>query len=307
MLIDLLRQITSPSMTVQGLATEWLDDAQHRLRPDWFKEAKRLLTKEILPTIGSRRAKSVARLDLVRVIEGLRHRPSVARNTHIVLSAMWGWGLQTGRVQSNPMVSLRRVRANARDRVLDEGELQAIWAATADGSAHSRIVRLLMLTGCRRDEIGHLRWSEVRADRIELPGDRTKNHRPHQVPLCALALAQLPKRRTTWPFVFGRRKASGFTGWSRCKARLDERSGVTAWTLHDLRRSFVTHAAERRLAHTDVIEAFINHASGVRGGVAGVYNRSHLWNERVALAKAWATSFDPPGVSPPVPSDHPAQ
>jgi integrase len=291
MLLNLIRHITSPSMTVQGLATDWMNDAQHRLRPDWFKEAKRLLTKEVLPTMGHLRAKSIARLDLVRVIEGLRHRPSVARNTHIVLSAMWGWGLQTGRLQSNPMVSLKRVRANSRDRVLDEAELRAIWASTADGHDFSRIVRLLMLTGCRRDEIGHTRWSEVRSDRIELPGDRTKNHRPHQVPLCALALAQLPRRRTTWPFVFGRRKASGFTGWSRCKARLDERSGVVGWTLHDLRRSFVTHCAERRLAQTDVIEAFVNHQSGVRGGVAGIYNRSHLWAERVELAAKWADTF----------------
>lgn len=201
---------------------------------------------------------------------------------------MWNWGLQTGRVEHNPMVSLRRVQARSRERVLDMDELQAIWSATADGHGFSRITRLLLLTGCRRDEVGNLRWNEVRADRLALSGDRTKNHRPHQVPLAPLALQQLPRQRKGYPWVFGRTRDAGFSGWSRCKERLDKRSGVTGWILHDLRRSFVTHAAERRLAAVDVIEAFVNHQSGVRGGVAGIYNRSLLWEERVILATRWA-------------------
>jgi integrase len=269
MLLNLFHRISTPALTVQTLANEWLQDAQPRLRPNWFKEAKRLLSKEVLPILGPTRANKVGRLDVVRIIEGLRHRPSIARNTHIVLSAIWGWGLQTGRVGHNPMDSLKRVAARSRERVLDMDELAALWSATGDGSDFSRIVRLLMLTGCRRDEIGDLRWGEVRADRLDLPGDRTKNHRQHQVPLCAVALAQLPTQRKGWPFVFGRTRDSGFSGWSRCKQRLDERSGVTGWTLHDLRRSFVTHAAEMRLAPVDVIEAFVNHVSGVSRSPAG--------------------------------------
>ena len=279
----IISHISSPSITVQTLAEDWLANAEPRLRPDWFKEAKRLLTKEALPVLGSCRAGKVAKLDIVRVIEASRCR----RSLHIVLSAMWNWGLQTGRVEHNPMVSLKRVAARSRERVLDMDELTALWSATADGSDFSRIVRLLILTGCRRDEIGDLQWSEVRSDRLALPGDRTKNHRPHMVPLAALAAQQLPPQRKGYPWVFGRTRDAGFSGWSRCKERLDERIGVTGWTLHDLRRSFVTHAAEMRLAPVDVIEAFVNHVSGVRGGVAGVYNRSKLWDERVQLAQKW--------------------
>ena len=153
--------------------------------------------------------------------------------------------------------------------------MRAIWQATADGRDYSAIIRLLMLTGCRVAEIGGLRWEEVTDDAIELPGARTKNARPHVLPHTMPVRAILDGRERNGEFVFGRVSTRPFTGWSVSKAELDERLGdtVEAWTHHDLRRTAATKMADMGIA-PHVIEAVLNHVSGHKHGVAGIYNRS---------------------------------
>src|SRR4051794_19738715 len=123
-------------------------------------------------------------------------------------------------------------------------------------------------------------WSELDLERAlwRLPGSRTKNHRAHDVPLPTQAVALLAARRRVGDrdAVFGRSlDGAGFSGWSQCKRALDAAVGLPEWKLHDLRRSAVTHMAEIGI-EPSVIEAAINHISGTRAGVAGVYNRSAL-------------------------------
>src|SRR5262249_43046379 len=159
---------------------------------------------------------------------------------------------------------------------------------------YGRIVRLLILTGQRREEIGALGWSEIDAVKrqIEFPETRTKNHRAHIVPLIDEAEAILAsiERREDRDLVFGRRKGS-FSGWGKAKIELDARIAVARkaagirkpmphWVLHDVRRSFVTHLNERKLALPHVIEATVNHVSGHLAGVAGVYNKALYLAER---------------------------
>lgn len=126
---------------------------------------------------------------------------------------MFGWALRTGRLDTNPMAGLGRPRAPTRDRVLGVPELRAVFAAAGD-TGFGRIVRLMIVTGCRRDEVGWLRWEEVVGDTLRLPATRTKNHRAHDVPVPDAGL--LPPRRPGWPFVFGQTRRAGFSGWSRC-------------------------------------------------------------------------------------------
>ena len=133
-----------------------------------------------------------------------------------------------------------------------------------------------MLTGQRRDEIGSLRWSEINFSNrvIKLDGARTKNGRTHLIPLSADSLAMLESitQLDDREFVFGQGQG-GFAGWSKGKAALDQACGVKGWTLHDLRRTAATRMAESGvLPH--VIEAVLNHVSGHKSGVAGIYNRS---------------------------------
>jgi integrase len=154
------------------------------------------------------------------------------------------------------------------------------------------------LTGQRRSEIGDLRWSEIDLAKrqVELPGTRTKNGRPHLVPLPQAACATLANapRRHDRDFVFGI-GAGGFSGWSKSKADLDRRIAAAAkdanpmapWTLHDLRRTFATHVSEHALAPPHVVEAIVNHISGAKAAEAGVYNRATYLSEKRRALDLW--------------------
>ena len=139
-------------------------------------------------------------------------------------------------------------------------------------------------------EIGGLRWSEIDLETgaIHLPAERTKNGKAHMVPLSkpARAILQSRPRLAGRDHVFG--LGEGFSGWSASKAALDASLPKLAdWTLHDLRRTAVTSMAELGTA-PHVIEAVVNHLSGTKGGIAGVYNRANHYNERREALELWA-------------------
>jgi integrase len=152
--------------------------------------------------------------------------------------------------------------------VVKPEELAAIWRA-AGNDDFGRIVKLLMFTGQRREEIAAVAWSELDPERRlwTIPGARTKNKREHEVPLSDQALALIPERRPGRDLVFGRGKG-GFSGFSNCKDRLDKATGIAPWRLHDLRHSWVTNAAEIGV-EPHIIEACVNHQSGHKAGIAG--------------------------------------
>ena len=150
--------------------------------------------------------------------------------------------------------------------MLTPAELAQLWRGLGEGQ-FADIVRLLLLTGQRRNEIGGLRWSEIdlAANVIRLPPERTKNKRPHEVPLAPQAreIIERQRRRNDREFLFG---LTGFTGWAEGKAALDRRLRLPPWRLHDLRRTCATGLAEIGvLPH--IIEAILNHVSGHRAGV----------------------------------------
>jgi integrase len=118
-----------------------------------------------------------------------------------------------------------------------------VWLNAPDNS-YGSILKLLLLTGCRRDEIGGLMWSEVdlNARTITIPGSRTKNKQEHVVPLSDTAmfiLAGIAKREGR-EHVFGRTLAAGFSGWSSAKAEFDALINIPEWVVHDLRRTVRT-------------------------------------------------------------------
>jgi integrase len=175
--------------------------------------------------------------------------------------------------------------------VLSNTELGAIWRACGDDE-FGKIIRLLTLLGSRRQEIGGLRWSEVDLDAgvWTLPAERSKNHRAHAIPLLPAALAIINSvPRTSRDCLFGTRARAGFCSWSDSKRELDRRLGdaVKPWQVHDIRRSVATGMADIGI-EPHVIEAVLNHYSGHRRGVAGIYNRSSYEKAvRLALAR-WA-------------------
>jgi integrase len=172
-----------------------------------------------------------------------------------------------------------------RERVLSDSELKAIWAACREDD-YGSILKLLMLTGQRASEIGLLRWSEVQDNQIVLPAERTKNHRTHVVPLSEPAKTILACAQKDRSFIFGR-DGTGFRGWSKAKEKIEARAPLEHWTVHDLRRTVATRMAELGV-QPYIVEAVLNHVSGHKGGVAGIYNRATYDKEKREALNLWA-------------------
>src|SRR5262245_19415117 len=246
---------------------------------------------------GARRMGDITDADIIEALDRVnRHAPILANRLHAVLSAFFGWAKGKRLVASNPCTGQNRpAEEQSRDRVLDDKELRKVWNA-AERLDHpwTGIVKLLILTGQRRNEIADLHWSEIDLDErvIHLPPARTKNARAHDVPLSAPALALITglRRLADADLVFTIRRQP-VTGFSRMKERLDTESGVTDWTLHDLRRT-VASGLQRLGVRLEVTEAVLNHKSGSTAGIVGVYQRhDYAAEKRDALAR-WGDHVD---------------
>lgn len=284
MLNMLFRRVDHPTLVSQYLAAR---------REDWaltyYLDTKRHLERSV-PSLSAKptRPEIVILLDGVERASGKR----TADVTRIALSGYFTWLLDKGTLAVNPTNNMRsRSRGRGRERFLSENEIRAVWSASPPVNDYGRVLRLLLLTGCRAAEIGSMTWNEIDLEQrtLNLPAHRVKNRRPHIVPLSDLAIAQLPPRRDGHPHVFGFRRGHGFDGWSKAKRELDAvLIGMPKWVVHDMRRTFVTHAMEKGLAPPHIIEAVVNHVSGHKGGVAGIYNRAQYATEKRAALDAWA-------------------
>lgn len=214
--------------------------------------------------------------------------PTQANRTRASLSKFLNWCAGEGLVETNAAAFTNRNKERPRERVLSNDELKTVWNALPTGD-YGDIIKLLILTGQRANEIALLRWSEIDLRGvIALPAERTKNRRAHFVPMSAAvrAILEALPRRDGRDFVFGTGQG-GFSGWSRCKSRLDEAAKIPPWIVHDIRRSVATGMAEIGIL-PHVIEAVLNHVSGHKSGVAGLYNKSSYESEKTAALTRWA-------------------
>ena len=264
--------------TFGTLAERFLE--QYHRRPRTRDEVVRHLQKYAAP-LHPMPVGAITLRDLASLL-GRIDKASGATTTNRVrstLSSCFSWAMREGLALSNPVVNTNKREEQTRDRVLSNDELRRIWTAAGD-DAYGTIIKLLILTGQRRSEIARLRWSEVGGDTINLPGERTKNKRPHVVPLPPTARALLAKQPRTGDFVFK------FANWNVRKRLLDQRSGVSGWVVHDIRRSVATGMADIGIP-PHIIEQILNHQSGHKGGVAGIYNRSSYAAEKAAALVRW--------------------
>jgi integrase len=272
---------------VEPLIQLFLQRHEREWKPKTYIEAERYLTRSAkplhkLPVTGVTQAAVVKLLDEIAENSG----DVTANRARAYLCSFYNWVLSRWieLPKGNPVEHIEKRAETSRKRVLTDDELRAVWNACRDDD-FGAIVKLLMLTGQRREEIGALRHAEIKGDLIEYPDQRTKNGIPHFVPLSDPALAILARFPANGrEFVFGH---AGFRGWV-AKAKLDERSGVKDCTLHDLRRTTATRLAQDIGTAPHVIEAILNHVSGHKAGVAGVYNRATYSKERREALNLWA-------------------
>lgn len=235
-----------------------------------------------------------------RGVPGLERRakgPSdaQARAMFAGLSKMFGWLVERRWLQASPCAGVHRPAAlKARDRVLSDAELVAFWWATeAERVEYKSLLKILLLTGCRLNEVAGMRRDEMSQDGATwtIPGERTKNARVHVVPVSPLVRQLTASVPAHGDLVFTTNRFTPVSGWSKIKNRLDAAMRIPAWRFHDLRRTCATRMAEIGIA-PHIVEACLNHISGARAGVAGVYNRAAYLPEKRDALERWAAHIE---------------
>jgi integrase len=277
--------------TLEAIVAEFFRRESPRLRsaPKWQRD----LERAVLPVLGRRPIADIGRRDIVRLLDKIEDE-SGASAADIALSIVrrvMNWHAARSDDFRSPIVrGMTRCRPSdhARSRILNDNEIRAVWrAANSMQGPFGHYVKFLLLTASRRNEAAHLRWREVVGTDWTLPAARNKTKVDLARPLSAAALAVLAKvvpRIAGSDFVFsadGRRLG----GMARRKREIDEASGVTGWTLHDLRRT-----ARSLMARSGVPSEHAERCLGhVIGGVEGVYDRHQYRSEMLIAYEKLAT------------------
>jgi integrase len=265
-------------------------------RPRTAQETERLLRQHVLPRWRSRMVHEITRRDvfdiLDRVVDG--GAPIAANRVLAAVRKFFNWCVARDIIAASPCAGVKPPTAErARDRVLSDDELRLVWqAANKFGGTFGSLVKMLALTGQRRDEVARMRWDELDFEtRLwTLPPARTKNNQPHEVPLskAALAVLQSVPRVADSPFVLTNAGPSPASGYSKGKRRVDALlpADMPPWRLHDLRRTAASGMARLGI-NLPVIEKVLNHASGSFAGIVGVYQRHSFADEKRHALEAW--------------------
>jgi integrase len=290
------------AITVSDAFERYMTDAEKRMRPSTYANLRTHLLQHwaglhAKPLAAVQRADVAAYLrQIAQGPEGKEPRPQAALRARRTLSTVFAWCIGEGLCEHNPVVGTNPpAQEIRRERVLTDAELTAVWHACPPLDDFGRIVRLLILTGQRRDEVAGIRWDEIDLEAAlwRLPASRTKNKRLHEVPLSPQAVAILAEapRIVGRPFAFGA-GAGPFSGFSKAKGKLDERITVAEpWRIHDLRRTAATGMA-RLGASVEAVEKALNHTSGTFRGIVGVYQRHDYAVEKRAALNRWAAHIE---------------
>ncbi|MBB3692467.1 site-specific integrase [Sphingomonas sp. BK580] len=294
-----------------------------------WRETEGVINRDLVPRFGTTPLTAIEDADVVELLEALGERgPSAALKGYKALRQIFAYAIDKERrhfpAGKNPMAGIKPpAKMGKRDRTLTDAELRLVWLAAGGlGWPFGPIVRLLILTGQRRDEVAGMSWVEVDKEARQwlLPGARSKNGLPNLVPLSDPAMSivtDLPviravretgDKRPDPRLLFTTTGETPVSGFSKVKARLDASMldlmkheaadagagedelaalSVKPWTLHDLRRTLAA-GCQRLGFPVEVTEAVINHVSGTRAGIVGVYQTYRYETEKRSALDAWA-------------------
>lgn len=273
----------------------------------WAHETERLIVKEIIPALGSKRLSEIKKPDIHAMLDRIADRaPIMANRVKAVCNRLGNWAVERGIVERNPFEGIKAPSAEqSRDRVLDDDEIKLTWRAfEAIGWPFGSLFQLLLVTGARLNEIAGARWSEIDLETKTwtIAASRSKNGVQHVIPLSDAAIEiikSLPRigERRDGGFVFTTTGKTPVSGFSKAKEAVDQSmaedrsEAVPRWTLHDLRRTAASGMAGIGVP-PHIVEAVLNHKSGTIKGVAAVYNRYSYATEKRAGLDAWARRLE---------------
>lgn len=267
-----------------------------------WQEAERSLTRADLAPWQDRDIRQITRRDVLDVLDAMVDRDAATQANRMLahLRRFFGWAVERDYITTTPISGIKPPTPEvARDRVLTDGELAAVWRA-AEREAHpfGPGVRLLILTGARRSEVFGATWREFDLDEATwvVPKERSKNGVEHRIPLVPEVvdlLRSLPRIKGKG-LVFTTSGQTAFASYTRATNRLRKEAAklmpdgveLDAFRLHDLRRTFASGCA-RLGVPVHVVEKLLNHTSGTFGGIVSVYQRHEYLAERRDALERW--------------------
>lgn len=292
-MLQRILSIIRPQPTFTDLADQWLAEKSVIYRPKWISEARRILAKDLLPTLGTRPANRITRRDITRAMQLAVERgsPGMAGQTMSMARAVFTWAIETGRFDGpNPAQGMKKPQPwRPRRRVLSDAELRAVWHIDAPPQAQA-ILRLQLLSACRIGEVCGAEKREIDAQSRTwtIAGERTKNHKDHTLPLSPAAWAIVePRLSGGEPWVFPGILRSG---------PQDQRSGPIRYLRglqlgihsHDLRRTAATRMGDLGVSD-DVIGLVLNHSPESVTRIH--YQHSRRTGQMRAALERWAAEL----------------
>ena len=267
------------SAMFESVMAEWLARDQSKNRS--LAATTRLLNADVLPYWRRLRIDEIGKRDVLEVIDRVTDRgsPVMARQLHVVLHRLFRWSVGRGIIEANPLTDLDLPENNPpRKRFLTDAELALVMRAAGELGGYGAVVKLLALTGCRRQEIADLTWDEIDGAGIRLDGNRRKNAEPLTVKLSAPARAIIEALPRSSDRVFSGSRRAALGHWARLKEQLDAKVAelnngpLPHWNLHDLRRTLAVGLQKLGIG-LQVVERVLGHGSraGSRSGVVGIY------------------------------------
>jgi integrase len=282
--------------SVEAVIRQFVDlHCRRANRPRTIVGTGRLFDLHVLPRWRKRLIKDITRRDVLDLLDGIveRGRPIAANRTLAAIRKLFNWSVGRDIIASSPCAGVKPPTAErSRDRILSDNELGNVWRAADQLKApFATLVKLLILTGQRRDEVARMTWGEVdlEARLWTLPKERSKNGSPHEIPLSEPAvavLASLPRIGDTFVLTTDGKVAS--SNYSANKRRLDALlpADMLAWRLHDVRRTAASGMARLGVS-LPAIEKVLNHTSGSFAGIVRVYQRHDFAVEKRHALERW--------------------
>jgi integrase len=288
--------------TVEQAARAYIEGHCKEHQKSW-RQTERLFDKHILSRIGNIPLSELTRAHVLELMDDLTGEGLTVQVNRVVsqIKAFCNWAVEDREwIDVNPVASInrgkkKRFKERSRDRFLSSDEIRAIWDATSTYSQTARsFVRVLFLTGQRRDEVRLMAWSELDLEKGEwnLPASRTKNKAAHLVPLLDHTVDELKTLRAHYEdfginpgdYVFTVAGRKPYAGLGRLKENLDRDSHVTDWVFHDCRRTFSTSLSRLGISPRDR-RACLNHS--VKDGLDKVYDLYDLRDEKAHAFDVW--------------------
>jgi integrase len=259
-------------------------------------EIRRYLDKHILPAWAGREFTEITRGDVAKLLDTVEDNAGAvsADKTLAHLSSVFNWYASRHDDYRTPLVKgMRRSKPSerARERILSDDELRAVWKAAEANGTFGAFLRVLLLTGQRRDKVATMKWADVAIDGTwTIPAEKREKGNAGELvlPDQALAIIKAQPRLGDNPYIFAGRGDGHYSGFSKGKAALDLKAPMPQWQLHDLRRT-ARSLMSRANVRPDIAERVLGHAIG---GVEGIYDRHQYADQKAHALKALAGLID---------------